>query len=144
MAHFLAYFIPLKSSRAHDRIDLISRTNQFTGRSVMKRFMFLSVGLLCLVLALVIGFEIGSQRAEAQSSPTVVGFCVWSYGSGEWCLTMLSDGSVYARMITGSSVSPGNPLWVTPYPAYYVGNFWEGGVSTERSTWSGVKEQFKK
>jgi hypothetical protein len=37
----------------------------------MKRFMLLCAGLLCLALALVVGFEIGSQRAEAQSGPTI-------------------------------------------------------------------------
>ena len=46
----LAPYAPLKNSRAHDRIKLISGTTHFTGRSVMKRFMFLLVSALCLAV----------------------------------------------------------------------------------------------
>lgn len=104
----------------------------------MKRFMFLSVGVLCLAIAALIGFYLGSHNAEAQSNIAIAGFSsISKYGTGEYCTVMLPNGDVYMREFYDWGV------FAEP-PAKNIGNFWEGATATNKSTWSGVKEQFKK
>ena len=38
----------------------------------MKRFMMFSVSVLCLAVAVLIGFHVGSQRVEAQAPAEVI------------------------------------------------------------------------
>lgn len=54
-----------------DEVD-VSRING--GNAVAKKFALVSFGLLCLSLAALIGFDIGSQTAEAQTPGTVTGY----------------------------------------------------------------------
>jgi hypothetical protein len=103
----------------------------------MKRFMFLSIGVLCLAVAALIGFYVGSQRAEAQASPDAQYF-VFNYGSTSCSYrAILPNGDIYSNSDNGA------PYYFA-YPAHYIGNFWGGTVATDKSTWSGVKGQFNK
>jgi hypothetical protein len=105
----------------------------------MKRFMFLSIGVLCLAIAVLIGFYVGSQRAEAQSS-AVIGFTTYSLGASDYCIALLPNGDVYVRKILSDSTY----RVFSTTPAYSLGNFWDGAVATDPATWSGVKGQFNK
>jgi uncharacterized membrane protein (DUF441 family) len=70
----------------------------------MKRFMFLSIGVLCLAIAVLIGFYVGSQRAEAanSSNDTYVSCSVLSTGSGAYFLVaMNSKGEIKTGEILG-------------------------------------------
>jgi len=106
----------------------------------MKRFMFLSIGVLCLAIAALIGFYIGSESARAQAPGVVVGYG-WS---GMVATTedvpvtaMLDNGDVYAN-VTNSvktyQVGEGSRTFrAFKDPAIYLGNFWTGG-------WGKLKE----
>lgn len=102
----------------------------------MKRFMFLSIGVLCLAIAALIGFYVGSQRAEAQT-PTGTLFFVNINAGWHYYYAILPNGDIYVNV--GAS---GNPAVVEG--ASFCGNFWGGQVSTNKSTWSGVKGQVGK
>jgi hypothetical protein len=108
----------------------------------MKRFMFLSVGVLCLAIAALIGFYIGGQNAKAQSSVPVAGFsAAYYYSPGEVrCFVMQPNGDVYDR---GTRETNDGIVFVN-VPARLVGNYWEGAIATNKSTWGDVKEQYKK
>jgi hypothetical protein len=101
----------------------------------MKRFMFLSIGVLCLAIAALIGFYVGSQRAEAQT-PTGTMFFV-NFSGSHYYYAVLPNGDIYVNV--GAN---GNPA--VAEGASYCGNFWGGQVSADKSTWSGVKGQYKK
>lgn len=98
----------------------------------MKRFMFLSIGVLCLAIAVLIGFYVGSQRADAQTPAGTVFFA-----EGSAYQAILPNGDIYYNYY---NINAGG-LWPA---AAYRGNFWGGTVSTDKSTWSGMKEQYKK
>jgi hypothetical protein len=100
----------------------------------MKRFMFLSIGVLCLAIAVLIGFYVGSQKATAQTSEAQY-FFTYSGGSYFHYVAILPNGDVYRHQLLSN-----DPMQT---PAY-VGNFWGGGVATDKSTWSGVKGQYNK
>jgi hypothetical protein len=51
---------------------------------------------------------------------------------------LLSDGDVY--MIRTTMAQPSH---FGSHP-YYMGNFWDGAVATDKPTWSGIKELFTK
>ena len=101
----------------------------------MKRFMFPSIGVLCLAIAVLIGFHVGSQNATAQ--PVLAIFHVTN-ADGIVCLTAItSTGDVYGAEYNWQNPSLGH--------FRFLGNFWTTPpVATEKSTWSGVKGQFKK
>jgi hypothetical protein len=99
----------------------------------MKRFMFLSIGVLCLAIAALIGFYLGSQRAEAQSSSGAV-----YLASTDVVVGVLPNGDVYSNVLVGYP-----PDFRYPQ-AHYMGNFWQGAVGAKGSTWSGVKGQYPK
>ena len=87
----------------------------------MQRFMFASIGLLCLSLAVLVGFHVGSRTAHAQASRTIV-----STFPGRSHYVMLANGDVYYRSPAKHLNLPGgfhNSVWS---PVGYVGNFWEG------------------
>jgi hypothetical protein len=102
----------------------------------MKCFMYLSIGILCLALAALIGFEIGSQRVEAQPSLDGIRFSVSATqdkigGARVYCFATLPNGDVYDRQM-----ELGNLGWHF-YPlmtAYKAGNFWEGATAANKPT----------
>ena len=105
----------------------------------MKRFMYFSVSVLCLAFAALIGFYIGSHQVEAQVQDPISGYCVLSDGTYIYHFTMLSNGDTYIRH---STIYWNNPIeFLHPEPKYY-GNFWEGAVSTDKSSWGDIKGQF--
>jgi hypothetical protein len=105
----------------------------------MKRFMFLSIGVLCLAVAALIGFYIGSHQVIAQTPPQAMGFCATTYGA--YCFYMiLPNGDTYSREIC--EVYPN--VYCATKPVNYMGNYWEGATATNKSTWGGVKQDFKK
>ncbi len=99
----------------------------------MKRFMYLSIGVLCLAMAALISFHIGSQRAEAQ---TEIGAQYYvEAGGGFNVFAILPNGDVY---VNNTNTTAG----FERHPSTYVGNFWEGTVSTDKATWGKVKGQY--
>jgi hypothetical protein len=104
----------------------------------MKRFMFLSIGVLCLSLAALVGFHIGSRSAIAQTDDFVAGYRVMPYGVGGTGLhfVMLSNGDVYSRHDSASEP------WTGSAPRY-LGNFWESTVPVAPSTIGGVKAKYR-
>ncbi len=97
----------------------------------MKRFMMFSVSVLCLAVAVLIGFHVGSQRVEAQAPADISGYRVVSDTQYNWHCVMLPNGDVYQRQY-----SKGVHYWSE---ANYLGNYWDGTVSTGQSTWGDVK-----
>ena len=93
----------------------------------MKRFMMFSVSILCLSIAVLIGFYIGSQRVEAQAPAETMYFCDASVG---YVTAILPNGDVYYR-------SYSNGLWTRDLQ--YLGDFWGGLVPTASSSWGNVK-----
>lgn len=104
----------------------------------MKRFVFLSIGVLCLMLSALIGFHIGSESAQAQAQPpqAIAGLAQWL---GYMDFVMLDNGDLYWNNRGAQHV---------PYsaPATYLGNFWTGEmgpVPTSPNTWGGVKGKYE-
>lgn len=105
----------------------------------MKRFMYLSIGVLCLMLAATVGYHLGSQTAQAQAPETITGYRVVNGPSLTDHFVMLSNGDVY-RQSHGSVY--GTTFNTIPTK---VGNFWTGqggAVPTEQKTWGAVKGQY--
>jgi hypothetical protein len=156
--------------------------NSFHGGSDMKRFMFLSIGVLCLAIVAINAAQAqdyefmvwhssepatrlmaisstgetylqgGVNGLDLQNPPVACGnfwgsgqvpegaqYLVYDLGTkGERVLAILPNGDVWRQ---DGMDGPG-PSWIGP-PSY-VGNYWGGATSTSKSTWGGVKEQFKK
>ena len=100
----------------------------------MKRFMYLSIGVLCLMLAVVAGYHLGSQTAQAQAANDVTG----SHWNGEHTWTvMLANGDLYKN-------SRHPFLCIFEEPATYLGNFWNGApVPTSSESWGSIKNKSK-
>lgn len=97
-----------------------------------KRFAFVSFGILCLMLAALVGFHIGSRSAQAQSPErTIVG--VTHAGDISRIFVVTSNGDLYA----------GRDRLETPLNRW--GNVWTGQdpVPTESSTGGNIKEKNK-
>ncbi len=102
----------------------------------MKRFMFLSIGVLCLAIAMLIGFYVGSQRVDAQTPAGTLFFVNNTPNSSYYC-AILPNGDIYVNV-----GAYGNPA--VSDGAMYCGNFWGGQVSTDKSTWGKVKGNYNK
>ena len=95
----------------------------------MKRFMMFSVSIMCLSIAVLIGFYVGSQRVEAQAPGDAQYF--YAYDGGRHIITaILPNGDIYYNKhiegpFTEESRSPGN--------------FWTGIVASEQSSWGNIK-----
>ena len=105
----------------------------------MKRFLMFSVSVLCLAVVLLIGIYIGAQVAKAQGpDPSAVQeYRVALYSSNQiFHFVMLPNGNLYARSSENRR----------PFTSglNYVGNFWEGAVSNDKSSWGDIKGQFNK
>jgi hypothetical protein len=102
----------------------------------MKRFMFLSISVLCLAIAVLIGFYVGSQSATAQTPAGTV-FYVNTNAGYHYYYAILPNGDIYVNV-----GNYGNPP--VAQGASYCGNFWSGQVATDKSTWGTVKGQYNK
>jgi hypothetical protein len=108
----------------------------------MKRLLYLSISILCLSIAGLIGFNIGSQSAQAQAPEPINGYRVISVGmqTGVQHFVMLSNGDVYWNQ--GGEANP--PVF--HFAAQFVGNFWTGNsepVPVSPETWGKIKSQYK-
>ncbi len=105
----------------------------------MKRFMYLSVSLLCLALATLIGFHIGQGTAGAQSGSMITGMSAVGQLDG-------SSGVVFVMTASGECFM--NRFNNTQGFGYIgsltsLGNFWDSGpTSVTPSTWSEIKAKF--
>lgn len=87
-----------------------------------------------------LGFLIGNfWEGIEQPNYEIVNYSVYARGR-IWILhyIILSNGNIYMR------ISDHNNQVFHSNPCLYIGNFWEGAVSTEQNSWSGVKNQFNK
>ena len=85
-----------------------------------RRFAFVSFGLLCLMLAALIGFHIGSHSARAVV-PEASGWRVTQFDEDKvYYHVLVSNGDVFVR---GLSLPNGR---LDDPPAKYAGNFWDG------------------
>ena len=107
----------------------------------MKRFMYLSIGLLCLSVSALIGFHFGSRTAEAQAPDAVTGYSMGVDGDFRVHYVMLSNGDVYANH---NHESLSHPKGLFAQSAEYRGNFWTGQtVQTNQESWGGVKSKYE-
>ena len=86
----------------------------------MKRFMMFSVGCLCLAVAVLIGFHIGSSRVEAQES-AIVGFDINfnAKHTSAYMTVIMSNGDTYRRRLgtTGTNFH-------SSFLPQLIGNYW--------------------
>jgi hypothetical protein len=106
----------------------------------MKRFMYLSIGVLCLSVSALIGFHAGARTAQAQASDFQAGFRIAQLGSqGLYAYYATTAGDVYAREIPSSGGH-----WDGGGTAQYLGNFFGGQpVPVSPSTLGGVKSKYR-
>jgi hypothetical protein len=116
----------------------------------MKKFMQFSISVLCLTIAALVGFHIGSGKAQAQSG-TIVSFASGIEGGGVHYV-ILSNGDVYRQRTfnqgaTGSSACDG-AYGLATYcaPPDYIGNFWTGTspVGLSPASLGTVKSNYRK
>jgi len=69
----------------------------------MKRFMYLSIGVLCLALSALIGFHLGSSEVTAQVDPSADIVATYSVGSNA-LVALDRFGQIWA--CNGSNVNP--------------------------------------
>ena len=87
----------------------------------MKRFFMFSVSVLCLAVAVLIGFYVGSQQVEAQES-AIAGFDIHFNARGDYAYmtVIMSNGDTYRRRLstTGTNFNSSFPL------PQLIGNYW--------------------
>jgi len=110
----------------------------------MKRFMYLSVGVLCLSLSALIGFHMGNRSAQAQAPAPYVGF----FFEGGRAYVMDANGDVWKQVLGNygavETTCGGSAPILTfcPDPPKHIGNIWGNGpVATDQSTWGTVKDR---
>lgn len=117
----------------------------------MKRFMYLSISILALVVAALIVNNLTTRKAEAQSGQTIVAYAydfetILGGTDRNRHFVITANGDVYEN-------EPG--VWSTPdcngnntrafnCPPVYIGNFWMGTspVATSPETWGKIKSQY--
>lgn len=86
-----------------------------------KRFALVSFGLLCLSLATLVGFHLGSKNARAVQPESISGWHVTQLDEKQaFYHVLLSNGDVFVRDLRLPDGKLGDP------PATYAGNFWDG------------------
>ena len=101
----------------------------------MKRLMYLSVSILCLAIAALMVFYIGSHKVEAQA-PADIQFSIEIYSDRYFIHAFLPNGDVYYNYHDGGQLLLSE--------SRYIGNMFSGVIATEQSTWGDIKGQFKK
>ena len=103
----------------------------------MKRFALFSFGVLCLMLAVAVGFHVGSQTAQAQPMETL--YFVRPHGGtngSAHVIAITPGGDIYSRAFDPSH------QWQSTDPPNFNGNYWWGtAVPVRGSTWGGIKSQ---
>jgi hypothetical protein len=97
--------------------------------------MYLSIGILCLTLATLFGFHVGSQTVQAQTG-SIVGTLSW-ITTNEF-IVILDNGDLYSAIYNKG----GTPELMDHR---YIGNYWDGfpNVPTTNNTWGGIKGQYE-
>jgi len=109
----------------------------------MKHFFYFSISVLCLAIAALIGFHIGSRSVEAQSTDLPIeGYSVVQAPADSPYFhhyVIYSNGDVYRRTLDVNTDE------FTP-EHLFVGNFFDGEapVNASESTWGNIKNQLKK
>jgi hypothetical protein len=104
----------------------------------MKKLMYLSISILCLSIAALIGFNIGSQAVQAQAPEPISAYKAIVSDSYEYHFVMLSNGDVYKRRDSFSATH------FPETPPMYMGNYWTGSsVSTNQTNWGQIKGEYK-
>jgi len=100
----------------------------------MKRFMYLSIGVLSLMLAVAVGYHVGSPPVQAQTA--------------NWYRMVIDPNTAhthhYVMTAEGNVFHRANYLG-QPFTddLVFVGNFWqEPPVATDQGTWGGVKGKY--
>ena len=106
----------------------------------MKKFMYVSIAILCLSISVLIGFHVGNQTVHAQPSPfEILGYKAFNSYNGNTVrhFIMLNNGDLYVNDGDGSG-------GFNYDSAFYIGNFWgTGSVPTMHSTMGKLKNEFK-
>ena len=131
----------------------------------MKRFMFASIGLLCLMLAVAVGYHLGSQSARAEASPIpgiafVDGSAVldvngetWdSIGGSPYCWFSVPELAPLpipmediANWSVRAIVTVQGDMWIFGSQGWENCGPWPGGpVETKRDSWGAIKGQYEK
>ena len=86
-----------------------------------KRFALVSFGLLCLSLAALIGFHLGSHSASAVAPEATSDWRVTQFDEDKvYYHVLVSNGDVFVRTLTLADGQLDDP------PATFAGNFWDG------------------
>ena len=104
----------------------------------MKRFFYLSVSILCLAIASLIGFYLGSGDVEAQSTGLSIAECFevdLGVGSVVYAYTMLTNGDLYFAKVEESGIARQK----------YIGNVFgdSSPVNATQSSWGSIKGMLK-
>ena len=103
-----------------------------------KRFAYFGVGVLALMMAVVVGFHVGSPSVSAQA-PGVIAEYFMELGSKNCHYLVMENGDVWVREAINCS---DDARWLQP--AVFMGNFFDGGpIPTSPSTWGKVKGQYE-
>ena len=133
----------------------------------MKRFMYASIGLLCLSLSALIGFHVGQRPAHATDATGQAGVIlaitsdyaltitgeIWSYGSGGgWYKS--TDLPIPVDQVHAITVEGANVHLLDTNGDYWeerIGDTWEncgqppvGPVPTDNSSWGAIKDKLNK
>ena len=128
----------------------------------MKRFMFLSIGVLCLMLAVAVGYHLGSMTAQANEAALYgiayfedgmildVNGKVWTH---DWLRhpsydlpTSVSTGEI-AMWSHASFVTYGGDVWKRDSPNVWVNmGKWPDGqpVPASNESWGSIKQKLDK
>jgi hypothetical protein len=107
-----------------------------------KRFMFVSIGVLCLMVSALIGFHLGGQSAQAQAYEPIAAYRTVATGPSQndvQHFVIWANGDVF-RNRTYHGAGP----VIFNDPANYVGNFYTGnsGVPVAPETWGNIKGKY--
>ena len=106
-----------------------------------KTFLCVCAGILLLVVA----YQVGVSRADAQAPGDFTGICV---SSENVTIAIRSNGDVYARPTRPGCTGPGMTWCCGGAPCEdewaYMGNVLGGPIQTEGASWGKVKDTYRK
>ena len=102
----------------------------------MKRFAYLSFGIMCTAITALTAAQFETPAAVAQGYSPVVSYEIDVTPNSTHHYAILENGDIYTR-----HAAPGATF---NYPSEYVGNiFGDGTVPTEQKTLGNIKNEFK-